>query len=1179
LIPFRVWLTLSAAGFPVENGVVMSGTTKREILLGRYAVLEELQAGGMASIYKARDLETDGLVAIKRFDRDLHLPELEAEAYRREVEALKNLSHQNILRIIDHAEDDRHKPFLVLEWMSHDLVEHKQRGSSAFHGWDDFADQVAIPLADALAHAHANGFCHRDVKPANILIADTGTVKLADFGISKLKRCLQPRITLNEFISRPFAPPEPDDGAFTYSRDVFAFAVVCLWALSENPIREYADIAPALAQLDVVKDIREIITRCLSTDPSARQETAGVLSHELARLQSKRRQVWIAHDRKHCRARITNAARDAVANHLESSDEGAIQRFAEQDINDEATVNRVYTGWGTPQQRLISEQYFIYGSRFTYKIAIDNLKADHLAIISAQLWDTGRLQKMKESGLPVPVTFDIVPRPGAITANEAVKIFDMTLAEFEEREGRDKARKEEEALFHSWKNILDARAAYERERCAPVRFRSSRVEGQFVTLEVVGTAEGVELDQSRVIETEGKWIAGDVCEVAGNRVVLNCRQPDLTQVPKAGRARLDTRANDRAIERQRLAVESVRNSSAVRSDIRKLLLDPSTARSPSPENEGFLIPAEALDASQRDAILSALAIADMLLIQGPPGTGKTRVIVHLIRETLAKNPRARILLTSQTHVAIDNALEWLAKVAPDLKMLRIARAGPLVVSEFCHPYLVDNQFDQWRGEVASGSVKWLEEWARGQKLDPDEIATGSHIKRMADLENNITRLREFIQDCEKKLEVVGRKEATSGPESPLPDPEAIQREADEYRIQLDSDKKYLEQLELQLRRKRKDADEFLKMSPTEKIEWSEALVGDSEEGRRTAAVLDLQAAWLDCFGRNDAFNGALCERSSVVAATCIGLASLPGTDEVAYDLCIFDEASKATATEALVPMVRAKKWVFVGDSRQLPPFEDEVHRNGELQRRFDIDSETDLESLFERLRRLLPVACQKMLRKQYRMVPPIGRLISDCFYDSEVESNERPLDPRLVSVTEKAVTWITTRYLDDRREERADPSYVNPSEVNRILDLLDEVERAVRDDDDEKVTVQLLSGYSAQVQLLRRQVDGSRHSFPHLEIECSTIDTVQGREAHVVIFSVTRSNDDLRAGFLGEIARINVALSRACELLIIVGDDEFVRRANGAEPLCRVLHHIDQHPEECNLQAFDLPGELKGGHR
>src|SRR5439155_19400587 len=136
--------------------------------------------------------------------------------------------------------------------------------------------------------------------------------------------------------------------------------------------------------------------------------------------------------------------------------------------------------------------------------------------------------------------------------------------------------------------------------------------------------------------------------------------------------------------------------------------------------------------------------------------------------------------------------------------------------------------------------------------------------------------------------------------------------------QLDSDKKYLDQLETQFRKKRKDADEFLKMSAAEISEWSDALVGDSEEGRRTAAILDLQAEWLDRFGRDITFLGALCERSSVVAATCIGLASRPGSNEVTYDLCIFDEASKATATEALVPMVRAKKWVSVGDSRQLP---------------------------------------------------------------------------------------------------------------------------------------------------------------------------------------------------------------------------------------------------------------------
>ncbi len=388
-------------------------------------------------------------------------------------------------------------------------------------------------------------------------------------------------------------------------------------------------------------------------------------------------------------------------------------------------------------------------------------------------------------------------------------------------------------------------------------------------------------------------------------------------------------------------------------------------------------------------------------------------------------------------------------------------------------------------------------------------------------------------------------------------------------------------MEGQFRKSRKDADEFLGLLPGEMAEWSGVLVGDSEEGRRAEALLDLHVQWLDRFGRGTNFLGALCERSDVVAATCIGLASLPGAGEVTYDLCIVDEASKATATEVLVPMARAKRWVFVGDSKQLPPFEDEVHRDPALRRRFEIEAKEATESLFERLRRLLPPGCQRMLKKQYRMVPAIGRLISECFYDGEVESAVRTPDARLTSVTGKSVTWVTTRYLDDRQEKREEESFVNSAEVDRILHLLGEFEEAIDDPDDpdEKVSVQLLSGYSAQVRLLKRSIDHSQRSFPHLEVECSTIDTVQGREADVVIFSVTRSNEIEKAGFLREFARINVALSRAREALVIVGDDEFVRRVPGAEPLRRVLLHLEQFPEECALQAFDPPGHGKGVRR
>jgi serine/threonine protein kinase len=76
-----------------------------EILDNRYVLREEHQSGGMASIYKARRLDNDEFVAIKRFDKDKHLPKIEAEANCRELEALEKLRHPNIVRIIEHGED------------------------------------------------------------------------------------------------------------------------------------------------------------------------------------------------------------------------------------------------------------------------------------------------------------------------------------------------------------------------------------------------------------------------------------------------------------------------------------------------------------------------------------------------------------------------------------------------------------------------------------------------------------------------------------------------------------------------------------------------------------------------------------------------------------------------------------------------------------------------------------------------------------------------------------------------------------------------------------------------------------------------------------------------------------------------------------------------------------------
>jgi superfamily I DNA and/or RNA helicase len=324
--------------------------------------------------------------------------------------------------------------------------------------------------------------------------------------------------------------------------------------------------------------------------------------------------------------------------------------------------------------------------------------------------------------------------------------------------------------------------------------------------------------------------------------------------------------------------------------------------------------------------------------------------------------------------------------------------------------------------------------------------------------------------------------------------------------------------------------------------------------------INLQTEWFDQFGRNERrFNTPLIKRSQVIAGTCIGISR--EIHDVEFDLCIVDEASKATATEVLVPMSRSKKWLLVGDPRQLPPFQDEASRNTELLEQYELIREDVQETLFDRLLRILPDGCKKMLTTQHRMVEPIGKLISTCFYDGKLESSGPQIDRILSKVLPRPVTWLTTSKLSNSREQSANSSFNNSCEVNVIFQWLKQLNQ-VSMEAQKSYKVAVLSGYAAQLTLLRRRLDTEESDLQKLIIECNTVDAFQGREADIVIYSVTRSNKDKKIGFLRDEARLNVALSRGRVGLVIVGDHQFCR-ALTYNPLRNVLHYIEQHPEDC----------------
>jgi superfamily I DNA and/or RNA helicase len=288
------------------------------------------------------------------------------------------------------------------------------------------------------------------------------------------------------------------------------------------------------------------------------------------------------------------------------------------------------------------------------------------------------------------------------------------------------------------------------------------------------------------------------------------------------------------------------------------------------------------------------------------------------------------------------------------------------------------------------------------------------------------------------------------------------------------------------------------------------------------------------------------------------MAGVRGMGDVIYDMCIVDEASKATATEILVPMSRSRKWVLVGDPAQLPPFfEDESIT------RLDEFDETEVrQTLLDRFLKDLPEHSVAVLTNQHRMVKPIGDLISEAFYERKLNSPKIRPDVTLPGAFPKPVTWLSTADISDAREFRRGQSYRNDAECRIIRDALVQIDflarkrKAVYD-------VAIIAGYVAQVKAIQDIIRDRLHEWSGLKITCSTVDAFQGSEAEICIYSVTRSNPEGKLSFLREKPRLNVALSRGRSALIIVGDDNFCRSIVGDNPFRKVLDFFEAHPEHC----------------
>lgn len=281
---------------------------KLDLLVGmrldeRYYVLSLLGQGGMSLVYKAKDLKTGEIVAVKCLRTQVLGDENVVKRFKREADVLNRLNHPRIVQFFGYGTNKRGQPYFVMDYLIGTSLSEilRTQGRLELGRFQDIFVQVAA----AIGHAHKHDAVHRDIKPGNIMLVERGGtadyVKIVDFGIAKVTEGTQRLTRLGEVWGSPiYMSPEQCMGSTTIDTrtDIYSLGIVMYEALTgEVPFlgRNYADtmmkqisedpptFKQANSKVQIPDALEKIVFRAIKKRPEERYQTMGELKRDLER--------------------------------------------------------------------------------------------------------------------------------------------------------------------------------------------------------------------------------------------------------------------------------------------------------------------------------------------------------------------------------------------------------------------------------------------------------------------------------------------------------------------------------------------------------------------------------------------------------------------------------------------------------------------------------------------------------------------------------------------------------------------------------------------------------------------------------------------------------------------------------------------------------------------------------
>lgn len=597
-----------------------------------------------------------------------------------------------------------------------------------------------------------------------------------------------------------------------------------------------------------------------------------------------------------------------------------------------------------------------------------------------------------------------------------------------------------------------------------------------------------------------------------------------------------------------------------------------------------------LNFQQREAFQQLISSGPLSLLQGPPGTGKTEFIAAFVHYLIEKQNVKNILLVSQSHEAVNNAAERIRKHCARLHT-------PLEVVRFSNR---DTTVSDGLKDVFSKAIttEKRELFLAELKTRVSSLATALGLQsdvmvKVVELElhlfkqiDDFLRLKKIYRNIEGDRSKSSNETIDFDLGNQIKELEASIRweSLNEFGVNISAETP----LDSQVKNRIINA-------------LSDRFGLNRQETQRVSALAKVTKEMIDTLSGDYVNYDEFYARSrQLVIGTCVGIGQGHlNIRENMYDWVIIDEAARSQSGELAIAMQSGKRVLLVGDHHQLPPnYLPEQKKVIAKKLGIQIESgdydEIDdlLKSDFDRaFNSEYGQQASSSLWTQYRMATPIGTLVSEIFYKGKLKSSGRVISDQYVQSTDvlySTVTWVDTS--DSGRDayhievDKNRGKIRNKEEAKAIITML----KLMANDGDLIVYLNSVRKSDAAIGVICMYAEQKRYlhqlfnqnawpeGFKDL-VNIDTVDSYQGKENRIIIVSITRSDKSNSPGFMVMPNRINVALSRAMDRLILVGNKNVWCQRNKNLPFGKVVAHMENHGEEAGyrfISSQSLQGEM-----